>query len=77
MTSSRDVIGVIACIPAIEIVYITVVVIVHSVAWNFRWIRPMVVDEVNVIVIGSSPFQDSNDYTRAIGRDASCRHIPC
>ncbi len=76
VTAGRDVIGVITCIPTIEIVYITVVVIVHAVAWNLRCIRPMVVDEVNMVVIRSSTFQDSNDNARAIGRDASGRHIP-
>ena len=61
MAASCDIVAVVSHVPAIVIVHVAVVVIVNAVVGHFTGVRPVVVDEVGVAVIGAAAFEDGHD----------------
>ena len=75
--SSRDGVVVAARVPAVVIIHKSVFVVVHPIARNLRFIDPVVVDQVHVVVVGASPFENSHHNARAVGCSAPRGDVPC
>ena len=76
MATSRDVVVVVANVPAVVIVHVAVVVVINAVVGHFPWIRPMVVDEICVAVIGTPSFENGHDDACTVASYTSGCHIP-
>ena len=77
MTSSRNGVVVAARVPAVVIVHKPILVVVHAVVGNFCLIHPVVVDEVHVVVVRASSFEDRNHNARPVSSCSARGDVPC
>ena len=77
MTSGTDGVVVAPCVPSIVIVHEAVSVVVNAIARNFSVVGPMVVDQIDVVVVGATSLEHGhhNAVTRSCG--STCGDVPC
>ena len=75
--SCRNGVVVVARVPAVVIVHKSVLVVVHPIARNLRFVYPVVVDQVHVVVVGASPFKNRHHNAGTVGGSAPRSNVPC
>ena len=77
MLPGPDIVVVAEHVPAVVVVDKPIGVVVDAVVGNLCSVHPVVVDEVDVVVIGSAAFEDGHNNALAACRGAPRGDIPC
>ena len=76
MASSADGVRAAGRIPTVVIVHKPVAVVVNTIARHFCSIDPMVVNQIDVVVVGAAALEDCDDNAVTIGGGATGRNVP-
>ena len=76
MTTGTDGVVVAPRVPSIVIVHEAVSVVVNAIVRNFRIVGPMVVDQINVVVVGATSFEHGHHDAVARSCRPTCGDVP-